>query len=56
VTDDQPNAPGPRKASRLPIAVFILFIGMLGWLAASGPVGGAIDALLANPAQDCGGP
>ena len=48
--DGQPRGRTPRLA-----IVFLVLLGVLGLLGVTGTAVGAVDALLANPAQSCGG-
>jgi hypothetical protein len=48
---DRPSDRSPRLAT-----IFLVTLGLLVLLGATVPVVSAVDALLANPAQGCGGP
>ena len=48
--DAQPRGRTPRLA-----ILFVVLLGVLGLLGFTGTAVGAVDALLANPAQSCGG-
>ena len=63
-TPDEPPLPGapppdvePRSGGSPRLAIlFLVLLGVLGLLSATGTAVSAVDALLANPAQGCGGP
>jgi len=48
--DGQPRGRSPRLA-----VLFLVLLGALGLLGVTGTAVSAVDALLANPAQGCGG-
>ena len=45
----------PRTSSRRLGALFLVLLGVLALLGVTGTAVSAVDALLANPAQSCGG-
>ena len=49
------TGPPPAGASHRLATLFLVVVGLLVLLGAV-PAASAVDALLANPAQDCGGP
>ena len=58
LTDAPPDSAATRRRAdgsvRLAI-LFLIVLGLLGLLGATGTAASAVDALLANPAQNCGG-
>jgi hypothetical protein len=52
--DMPPEAQSGRSSPRLAV-IFLVLLGLLGLFSVSGTVASAVETLLANPAQGCGG-
>jgi len=56
VPDGEPDgSERPRRGSRSLTIAFLVALCLLGLLGAGGAAASAVEALLANPAQSCGG-